>query len=130
VAWQYYDVPQQSLTPSDPTRVGRWALQARLGAGAMGVVYVGVDGIETCALKVIRPDLATDPTFRARFRREITAAQCVSNTYVAQVVEGDPDAELPWMASELINGPSLEEFVHEHGTLEPERLVALAGGAC
>lgn len=92
----------------------------------MGVVYVGVDGTDLCAVKVIRPDLANDPTFRARFRREITVARRVSSRYVANVIEADPDDDPPWMASELIDGPSLEQFVRENGILEPEALVGLA----
>ncbi len=108
------------------TQLGRWSVGAQLGAGAMGVVYLGVDGSESCALKVIRPDLANDPSFRARFRREVTAAERVSSPYVARVIEADPEADSPWMASELVRGPSLEEYVREHGVLEPHDLATLA----
>ena len=113
-------------TQSDPSRVGRWTIQARIGAGAMGVVYLGVDGSESCAVKVIRPDLANEASFRARFRREVAAARRVSSRYVAKLIEADPDDEMPWMASELVDGPSLDEFVRQNGILEPDALVDLA----
>jgi hypothetical protein len=92
----------------------------------MGVVYLGVDGDETCAVKVIRPEFADDPVFRARFRREIAAARRVASPYVARVIEADAEADLPWMASEVVDGPSLEEFVRGHGVLDADAQLGLA----
>jgi hypothetical protein len=92
----------------------------------MGVVYLGADGYQLSAVKVIRPDLASDPTFRARFRREIAAASRVRSRYVAGVLEADSDAEFPWMASEVVDGPSLDRVIHETGKLETPALIGLA----
>jgi len=54
-----------SLRPSDPVQIGQYRLTDRLGAGGMGVVYLGVapDG-SLVAVKVLRPELADDPEFR------------------------------------------------------------------
>jgi eukaryotic-like serine/threonine-protein kinase len=119
-------VDRDVTAAGDPSHVGRWLIHGRIGAGAMGVVYLGDDGSESCAVKVIRPDLADDPSFRARFRREVVAARRVSNRYVAKVIEADPDDQLPWMASEFVDGPSLDVFVRENGILEADALVDLA----
>ena len=62
------------LQQTDPARVGRYRLTARLGAGGMGVVYLGEtqDGYPV-AIKVLRPELADNPEFRTRFGREMRA---------------------------------------------------------
>jgi len=124
--WHDSTVQRDDTQPTDPTQLGRWQIVDRLGAGAMGVVFLGIDGNEASAVKVIRPDLASDTTFRARFRREVIAARRVSSRHVARVIEADPDDELPWMASELVRGPSLEELVRTEGVLEADALIGLA----
>jgi serine/threonine protein kinase len=114
------------LEPNDPESVGRWRVDARLGAGGMGVVYRAHDDNEICALKVARPDLANDAAFRLRFRREIDAMRSVRSRCVAQVIEADADAPLPWMACEFVDGPTLEDVVRGSGPLQPHTLLKLA----
>jgi serine/threonine protein kinase len=114
------------LEPGDPWTVGRWQIDDRLGAGGMGVVYRAHEGDATCALKVARADLATDPAFRARVRREIDAMRRVRSRCVAQLIEADPDAELPWMACEYVAGANLEDIVRTSGPLDDGSLLKLA----
>jgi hypothetical protein len=104
-------------------------LLAALGRGAMGSVYLARSrGGRPIAVKVARPELADNPEFRERFRREVEMARAVGGFWTATVVDADPDAERPWMATEYIAGLSLHQAVLDHGPL-PERAVRrLAAG--
>ncbi len=119
----------QPLPPNAPSRIGDYTLLAALGRGAMGSVYLARSrGGRPIAIKVARPELADDPQFRERFRREVEMARSVGGFWTATVVDADPDAERPWMATEYIAGLSLHQAVQDHGPL-PERAVRrLAAG--
>ncbi|MCI2419896.1 serine/threonine protein kinase [Saccharopolyspora sp. K220] len=119
----------QPLLGSDPHRVGDYRLLARLGRGAMGGVYLGRSrGGRVVAVKVIRPDLAEDPEFRERFRREALAARSVGGFWTAAVVHADPDAEQPWLATEYVPGPTLHQAVVDYGPLPEATVRSLAAG--
>ncbi len=119
----------QGLQPGDPRVVGPYVLVGQLGSGGMGRVFLGRSaGGRLVAVKVIRSDLAADPDFRVRFRREVAAARRVSGLYTATVVDADLDAEEPWLATAYVAGPSLAEAVHDHGPLPPASALALAAG--
>ncbi|MFE0459873.1 protein kinase [Kitasatospora sp. NPDC058965] len=101
----------------------------RLGAGGMGAVYLGRSaGGRTVAVKVVRPGLSQDPGFRDRFRREVQAARRVSGAFTAPVVDADPDAETPWMATAFVVGTSLHQAVQRHGPLPEGTARTLAAG--
>ena len=113
----------QPLTSDDPAWVGSYRLQARLGAGGMGRVYLACTlAGRPVALKVVRSELGEDPEFRIRFRREIAAAQRVHGLYTAQLVDADPDATPPWLVTTYVPGPSLQEAIEQHGPM-PEAMV-------
>lgn len=117
------------LSAGDPTTVGPYRLLGVLGVGGMGRVYFGRSRAgRPVAIKVIRSELAEDPAFRLRFDREVAAARSVSPLYTAAVVDADPDAELPWLATTYIDGPSLEERVSQSGPLPPAAVLTLAAG--
>ncbi|MER6203420.1 serine/threonine-protein kinase [Streptomyces sp. NPDC001586] len=118
-----------TLQDGDPRTVGGYRLEDRLGAGGMGVVYraQSLSGRQV-AVKVIRPELAGDPAFRQRFRREVTAARQVSGAFTAPVVDADADAEAPWLATLFVPGPSLAERVHRQGPLPAVEVWMLAAG--
>ncbi|MFE7600255.1 bifunctional serine/threonine-protein kinase/ABC transporter substrate-binding protein [Streptomyces sp. NPDC057494] len=119
----------QSLLPADPSTIAGYRLLGRLGAGGMGVVYLGrTDTGELAAVKVTHGDQADQPDFRARFRREVEAARRVSSPWAVPVTGADPDAPEPWMATAFVPGPSLGEAVRAHGPL-PERSARILGGA-
>ncbi|GEC02360.1 hypothetical protein SSP24_00150 [Streptomyces spinoverrucosus] len=110
----------EKLTPSDPARIGGHRLLARLGAGGMGVVYLGrAESGELAAVKVILPEYADQPEFRARFRREVAAARRVDSPWAVPVTGADPDAAAPWLATAFVPGPSLAEAVATCGPLPP-----------
>jgi serine/threonine protein kinase len=119
----------EPLTAGDPRQVGGFRLQARLGAGGMGRVYLGYSpGGRPVAVKVVHPDLARDPEFMHRFRREVSAAQAVSDAYTAAVVGAGPDDSPPWLATTYVPGPPLAELVAQAGPLPEDAVWRLAGG--
>ncbi|MFC8294676.1 PQQ-binding-like beta-propeller repeat protein [Streptomyces sp. NPDC057250] len=119
----------ERLAGSDPRQVGPYALVGRLGAGGMGAVYLGrSSGGRTVAVKVVRPDLAGDGEFRDRFRREVAAARLVSGAFTAPVVDADPDAAVPWMATAFVPGVPLSRAVAAHGPLPEAALRMLTAG--
>ncbi|RSN39677.1 serine/threonine-protein kinase, partial [Actinomadura sp. WAC 06369] len=94
-----------------------------------GRVYLGRSpGGKPVAVKVIHPHLAGDPQFRRRFDQEIAAARRVGGVHTAQVVDAGTDADPPWLVTEYIAGPSLQEAVGEHGPLSAEAVAGLGAG--
>jgi eukaryotic-like serine/threonine-protein kinase len=117
------------LQPGDPAQVGPYQLAGVLGAGGMGRVYLGWSpGGRPVAVKVIRSELAADPEFRTRFRREVAAARAISGLYTAQVVDADTDSPVPWLATVYLDGPSLNEVVTSYGPLPAASVLTLAAG--
>ncbi|MFJ7956147.1 bifunctional serine/threonine-protein kinase/ABC transporter substrate-binding protein [Streptomyces sp. NPDC096319] len=117
----------QPLRRADPSTIAGYRLLGRLGAGGMGVVYLARSaGGALAALKLIRAEHAADPGFRARFRREATAAERITGRWVVRVLGADPEAREPWLATEYVPGPSLAEAVALHGAL-PEPTVRALG---
>ncbi len=118
-----------SLSPTDAGSIGGYALVSRLGSGGMGVVYLGRSASgRQVAVKVVHPQYALDEEFRARFRQEVAAARRVSGAFTAPVVDADPDAEQPWMATLYVPGRTLAEIVAQDGPLGGQDLRKLALG--
>jgi len=116
------------LQVGDPRQVGHYyTLLARVGSGGMGVVYFGrsLSGRHV-AVKVIRADLAQDPSFRARFAREVAAARRVSGAFTAPVIDADPDDPMPWLVTDYVHGPSLGDAIAKYGPLPLPSLLILA----
>ncbi|MEU5870731.1 serine/threonine-protein kinase [Glycomyces sp. NPDC047369] len=119
----------QPLSRHDPTRVGPYRVVAELGHGAMGRVLLGFgpDG-RWVAVKLVRDWLAEDGEFRARFRREIASSRRVTGEWTAPVLDADPDAPIPWLASAFLPGPTLQEAVDAAGGLPEQAVLRLAAG--
>ncbi|MFI0966472.1 bifunctional serine/threonine-protein kinase/ABC transporter substrate-binding protein [Streptomyces sp. NPDC021080] len=108
----------EPLRAGDPSRIGRYRLLRRLGAGGMGVVFLArAPGGAIAAVKTVRPSYADESGFRARFRREVETARQVGSRWVVPLLDADADAETPWLATSYVPGPSLSEAVHTFGPL-------------
>ncbi|MEU6662692.1 serine/threonine-protein kinase [Streptomyces sp. NPDC046821] len=112
-----------------PEYAGQYRLESCLGGGGMGVVHLATSasGLRL-AVKVVHAEYAADPEFRARFRQEVNAARRVSGAFTAPVVDADPHAELPWMATLFIPGDTLAERVKRSGALAPAEVRKLGAG--
>lgn len=114
------------LRREDPRSVGAYRLMRRLGAGGMGVVYLGADRRgQKVALKLIRSDLAEDTEFRSRFAREVSAASRIRGGCTVPVVAADLEAARPWLATSYVPGPALQKKVNSEGPLPVGEVAAL-----
>ncbi|MFF7753416.1 protein kinase [Streptomyces sp. NPDC007971] len=119
------------LTHDDPVVLGPYRLIARLGSGGMGTVYVARSaGGRTVALKTMHAGIATDAAARTRFRLEVDAARVVGDQFGARVIDADPLAKTPWLATEYVLGPPLDEAVEVGGPLPEQSVRALGAALC
>jgi serine/threonine protein kinase len=113
----------------DPERIGPFALLGRLGAGAMGQVYLGRSQAgRLVAVKTIKIELAEEPGFRDHFAHEVAAARRVSGMFTAAVVAADPEADVPWLATTYVPVPSLSRLVRSCGPQPVPAVWWLAAG--
>jgi hypothetical protein len=113
----------------DPEQIGGYVLAGRLGAGAMGQVYLGLSASgRLVAVKTIKIELAEEPDFRTRFAQEVAAARRVSGAFTAPVVAADPEADVPWLATAYVPAPALSRLVRECGPLPVPAVRWLAAG--
>ncbi|MFD5134417.1 protein kinase domain-containing protein [Streptomyces olindensis] len=112
-----------------PEYAGHYRLESCLGSGGMGVVHLArsTSGMKL-AVKVVHAEFAKDPEFRGRFRQEVGAARRVSGAFTAPVVDADPEAGRPWMATLFIPGSTLAQEVKRNGPLAPAQLRRLMAG--
>ncbi|WP_051832855.1 protein kinase domain-containing protein [Streptomyces katrae] len=119
------------LETGDPTSLGegRYRLVGRLGQGGMGVVYLGrSQSGRAVAVKVVRPELSTEPGFKRRFADEVAAARRVGGFHTAPVVDADPDGEPAWLVTAFVPGPTLQAVLARVGSLPLDTLTVLAAG--
>ena len=118
-----------TLRVDDPTALGPYTIVSRLGEGGMGSVFLAHDPSgNPVAVKMIRRDLAADGEFRRRFRGEVERARQVPPFCTAEVLDADPDHEMPYLVVEYVDGPSLATVLDERGPLTSANLHGLAIG--
>jgi serine/threonine protein kinase len=123
------DTTGGSLRADDPRVVGPYHLFSRIGSGGMGVVYLAEDPAgHRVAVKLVRPELADDPAFRSRFRREVQAGQRVGGICTAKYLDADLDSDHPYLVTEYVEGGNLADYVNTNGPLIGDQLVGLAVG--
>jgi protein kinase-like protein len=119
----------EALEPGDPRSAGRCRIAARLGGGGMGTVYFGFSGSgRPAAIKVMHAEFAADREFRDRFRREIAATGAVRGGYGLSVLDADPDAERPWLATAFLPSVSLRTAVGRFGAQPADTVWRIAAG--
>jgi eukaryotic-like serine/threonine-protein kinase len=119
----------QPLTSDDPAAIGGYRLEARLGSGGMGLVYLAFTPAgRPVALKVVRSDLGDDQDFRVRFEQEIQAARRVRGLYTAELIDADPAATPPWLVTAYVPGPSVEDVIDRDGAMPEATVFRLVAG--
>jgi len=109
--------------------LGDYRLLRVLGEGGMGVVHLALDSADRAvAVKVVRPGIAADPETRARLAREVRSLLRVRHPRVAEVLDADFDAELPYVVMRYVPGEALDAVVRRDGPLSGPMLGELAVG--
>ncbi|CAB4866092.1 MAG: protein kinase [Actinobacteria bacterium] len=103
---------------SDPDELGGWRINGRLGEGGFGTVYLGEKGAQKAAIKVIRPEFVEEDDARARLVTEANILSKLSDPSIGKILDSDLSGEYPWIATEFINGPTLDDKVKYEGPLE------------
>lgn len=106
------------LEPGDPRTIGPYRTLARIGAGGMATVYLARSrGGRAVAVKSMHAEYAREPEARERFRREVAAASAAGGVHSPSVLDADPEAAVPWMATEFLPSVSLREAVRRYGPM-------------
>lgn len=110
-------------------RVGPYRLVHQVGSGGMGVVHLALDeNSRAVAIKVLRPHLAADPAARERLAREGDTLRLVRSPRVAEVLETAADADPPYVVTQFVAAPPLDEHVAAAGPLTGKPLARLGVG--
>src|SRR5690349_22389391 len=89
----------------------------------MGVVHLAQrPGGKRVALKVLRPHIVGDDEARQRLAREVNSLSRIRSRYVAEIVDADPWADIPYVATRYVPGLSLHDYVHEEGPIAGDDL--------
>jgi serine/threonine-protein kinase len=118
---------------AEARELGQYRLGQKLGGGGMGEVFLAKHRLlkRPCAVKVIRPEKAGDPTALARFEREVQATATLTHPNAVQIFDyGHAEDGTFYYAMEYLPGLSLKELVEQHGPLPPERVVHILRQVC
>jgi serine/threonine protein kinase len=118
----------ERLRPGDPEQIGPWQIVNRLGAGGMGLVYLGTNGTRSAAIKTVRPHLLEDPTSRTRLSREVESLKKVKSAFIAEIVGSDVVSSPAWIATNFVDGPSLKALVENEGPMKEKAWIEFAIG--
>jgi tetratricopeptide (TPR) repeat protein/predicted Ser/Thr protein kinase len=112
-----------------PSRIGRYEILDRLGAGGMGVVYLATDPLlrRTVAIKVLPAD---NEEHRERFAREARSAAGLRHSNVVTIYDVGEHEDQPFIAMEFLDGESMSEVIHRQAPLTVERRLQLMIELC
>jgi hypothetical protein len=112
-----------SVQPSSARTVGEYTLLALLGEGGMGVVHLARKGDgPRVALKVLRPHIVGDDEARRRLAREVSSLERIRSRWIAEIVDADPWAATPYVATRYVPGLSLHDHVPQEGPITGDDL--------
>jgi serine/threonine protein kinase len=115
------------LEPDDPATIGGHRLAGRLASGGLGVTYLARDDRGgRVAVKTTHARKAEQSQARRRLRTEAACARRLPSSCTAHLLVDGTDQQPPYLISEYVEGPSLEQIVDDRGPLEPEQVRALA----
>lgn len=103
---------------SDPDYLGGWRINGRLGEGGFGTVFLAEMGAQKAAIKVIRSEYVEEEDARNRLVTEAEVLSKISDPSIGRILDSDLTGDLPWIATEFINGPTLDDKVKYEGPLE------------
>ena len=107
--------------------MGGYTLLTKIGEGGMGVVHLARRGDgPRVALKVLRPHIVGDDEARRRLAREVGSLSRIRSKWVAEIVDADPWAPVPYVATRYVPGLSLHDYVHEEGPITGKDLTWFA----
>ncbi len=116
----------EPLKSNDPSDLGDWRVMGRLGQGGFGTVFLAEKGAQKAAIKVIKSEFLEDSDARARLTIEAEVLSKLSNPFIGKILDSDLNGELPWIATEFINGPTLDNKVKYEGPLDEIKWFNLA----
>lgn len=103
---------------NDPDELGGWRINGRLGEGGFGTVFLAEKGAQKAAIKVIRQEFVEEEDARNRLATEAKVLSKLSDPSVGKILDSDVSGPIPWIATEFINGPTLDDKVRFEGPLE------------
>jgi serine/threonine protein kinase len=103
---------------NDPDELGGWRINGRLGEGGFGTVFLAEKGAQKAAIKVIREEYVQEIDARNRLATEAEVLSKLSDPSIGKILDSDLSGQFPWIATEFINGPTLDNKVKYEGPLE------------
>ena len=103
---------------NDPDQLGGWRINGRLGEGGFGTVFLAEKGAQKAAIKVIRQEFVQEEDARRRLATEAEILSKLSDPSIGKILDSDLNGEIPWIATEFINGPTLQDKIKYEGPLK------------
>ena len=121
---------------SEPDRIGRYEIAARIGRGAMGTVYRATDPVigRTVAIKLLHVDITAlqvdDDENRARFRQEVRSTGTLRHPHIVTVYDYGVDGDRPFIVMEYVDGRTLAEMLRDQVPLSLGQTLRLVQQLC